>query len=93
MERNVVEDVAWNIATVLLGAGILLAVVKLAVVPLMELLNWFLLIWIPIIGILVGTGLVSVGTFHAVKDTLTEGIMPKVNEYLEEMRAQEQPAS
>lgn len=92
MDRNVIEEIAWNIAQVLLGAGILLLVVKLAVIPLVELFNWFLLIWIPIIGILVGTGLVSIGTFNALKSTLTQGLMPKVNEYLKEMRAEKAAA-
>ena len=86
MDRNVIEDIAWNFAKILAGAGLLLAIAKLAIIPMIELFNWFLLVWVPIIGILVGTGLISVGTFNAIKATLTEGILPKVNEYLQEMR-------
>ena len=72
-ENNFMEDLAWNIATVVVGLGLIGMVVWLCLVPLMELLNWFLLVWVPILGILVGTGLVSMGTYNGIKDIVMNG--------------------
>lgn len=72
-ENDIMDDLAFNIATVVMGLGLIGIVAWLCLVPLMELLNWFLIVWVPILGILVGTGLVSIGTYNGIRDIVMNG--------------------
>ena len=94
IENNAVNELAWNIAQVVMGMGLIGLVVWLCLVPLMELLNWFLLVWVPILGILVGTGLVSMGTYNGIKDIVMKGgFVERVKAHREDIKSKETSAA
>jgi len=74
-KNPVVEDLAFSIASFIVGAGIIGLVFYLTVVPLMDLFSFFLMWLLPVCAIFVALGLVSAGTFNAAKAFATSGVM------------------
>ena len=78
------SGIVIGIGEIILGSGILLAVWMLSPVPILELLQIALLIFLPIAGILAAVGLISHGSVRMIWN---QQLADKVNGYVEQKRA------
>lgn len=65
-EQEEMSPVVVQLASIILGLGVIGAVLIFSPIPLMELLNVFLFVLLPMLLIAAGLGLVSMGTVQMI---------------------------
>ena len=77
------NTLALSMASIVIGFGIIGSVVWLTIVPIMDLLQWVVLVLLPIAALAVGVGLISGGTLRSVTAILTsESFTGRVRKHL-----------
>lgn len=82
-DRTPLNLLAWSIASILAGGGIIALLNYMSPIPLIELALWFTYVLIPLALLGFAVGLISWGTLTAM---FNPGLRQRVNHYTGEMR-------
>jgi hypothetical protein len=81
------NTLAFQLAKVLVGAGIIGAVLYFTVIPFADLLTWAALVLLPLVAVGFAIGLVSDGTYRLIKEAAAEEkFAERVKQYVSELR-------
>ena len=84
------ENAARGMALFIVGAGILGVILYFTAIPFIDLLVFCLYWLLPVAGIMVGLGLVSVGTMRTIKAFITPGMFTdKIKKHVDNIRNDE----
>lgn len=87
MNTNNHNSLAFQLAKVLVGAGIIGGVLYFTVVPFADLLAWAAMVLLPLIAVAFAIGLVSDGTYRLIKEAAAEEkFAERVKQYVSELR-------
>ncbi len=81
------NTLAFQLAKVLVGAGVIGAVLYFTVVPFADILAWAAMVLLPLIAVAFAIGLVSDGTYRLIKEAAAEErFAERVKHYVSELR-------
>lgn len=84
MEETETNGMVIGLGEILLGSGLLLFIWLLSPIPLLELLQWALMVLLPIFGIACAVGLISHGSLAVIWN---KQLFDRVRKYVDERRA------
>ena len=86
-ERPTIDSVAYSIALMIAGGGLIATVAYLTIIPLSELALYFVAVLLPIMAILVGTGFVSAGTLNMMRVAVSgrDGFGDRVRQWVRKL--------